>query len=218
MHVVIGGYGRVGRFMAHTLEDAGHSVAVIDRDPGAFEVLDDTLKGRRLVGEVFDRETLERAGIAKADCYAAVTSGDNSNVVSARIAKQTFKVPTVLARIYDPRRAELYRELDIRTISSVEWAAAQLLAMIANPRLRSEYQFGEGEVQLIEVEAPVTLVDSRLPEFEHPGEIKVVVVVRDHVPIIPVPGMRVERGDRLYVAVARSAIDKFERVIGKGMV
>lgn len=215
MHVVIGGYGRVGRFMAHALEDAGHTVAVIDHDPTAFTVLNDTPKCRRLVGEVFDRETLERAGIAKAGCYAAVTSGDNSNVVSARVAKLTFKVPTVLARIYDPRRAELYRELGIRTISSVEWATAQLLAMIANPRLHSEYQFGEGAVQMIEVEAPLPLIDARFPEFEIPGEIRVSVVVRDHSAIIPVPGMRVERGDRLYVAVARDSIAKFERLIGK---
>jgi trk system potassium uptake protein TrkA len=124
----------------------------------------------------------------------------------------------VLARIYDPRRAELYRELDIRTISSVEWATAQLLAMIANPRLHSEYQFGEGDVQLIEVEAPVKMVDMRLPEFEVPGEIKVTVIVRDHLAIIPVPGMRVERGDRLYVAVARDSVDAFERIVGKGAV
>lgn len=215
MHVVIGGYGRVGRFMAHALEHAGHTVAVIDRDPAAFQILGDKLASRRLVGEVFDKGTLERAGIAKADCFAAVTSGDNSNVLSARIAKQTFQVPTVLARIYDPRRAELYRELGIRTISSVEWATAQLLAMIANPGLNSEYQFGEGDVQLLEIEAPLSLIDARLPEFEIPGEIRVAAIVRGHTAVIPVPGMRVERGDRLYVTVARDSIAKFERLIGK---
>jgi trk system potassium uptake protein TrkA len=215
MRIVIGGYGRVGRFMARDLQAAGHEVSVIDRDPMAFESLDDPFRGRKLVGEIFDKETLEKAGIASAGCYAAVASGDNSNVVSARIAKLVYDVPLVLARIYDPRRAELYRELGIRTISSVEWASAQLLAMIASTDLRSGYQFGEGEVELFEMDAPKSLVGWRLPEFEIPGEIRVAAVVRGHAAVVPGPGLTIEPGDRLYISVAHDSIPKLQSMLDK---
>lgn len=135
MHVVIGGFGRVGRFLAHMLERDGHTVAVIDRNPEVFEEFGEEVKGRKLTGAVFDKATLIKAGIEKADCYAAVTSGDNSNIVSARVAREHFKVPHVVARIFDPRRAVLYERLGIPTISSVQWSSSVLLAMILNPDL-----------------------------------------------------------------------------------
>src|SRR5574340_915659 len=103
MHVIIGGFGRVGRYLATMLEARGHSVAVIDRNEAAFAHSGQDIRGSRLTGEVFDRGTLVKAGIERADAYAAVTSGDNSNIVSARIARERFGVPSVVARIYDPR-------------------------------------------------------------------------------------------------------------------
>lgn len=129
MHIIIGGYGRVGRSLAHELEARGHTVAIMDHDPAAFEEFDE-IRGRKIAGEVFDRETLERAGIAKADCVCAVTSGDNSNFICARVARERYGVKTVIARIYEPRRAYLYRNVGIATISSVEWAMTQFLTSI----------------------------------------------------------------------------------------
>ena len=129
MHIIIAGYGRVGRSLAHQLEAQGHSIAVIDRDPAAFEELDG-IHGGRFTGEAFDRRTLEFAGIAKAECFCATTSGDNSNFVSARVAKELFGVTTVIARIYEPRRAAIYRSVGIDTISSVDWATGQFLGLI----------------------------------------------------------------------------------------
>ena len=129
MHVVIAGYGRVGRSLAHELESRGHGVAVIDHDPMAFEEFDE-IHGPRIAGEAFDRETLEAAGIAKAKCLLATTSGDNTNFVSARVARDLYGVETVIARIYGPRRAETYRGEGIATISTVEWATGQFLAGI----------------------------------------------------------------------------------------
>lgn len=129
MHVVIGGYGRVGRSLAHEFEARGHTVAIVDRDPASFEEVDE-IRGPKVAGEVFDRETLERAGIAKAGCFCAVTSGDNSNFVSARVARERFGVGIVIARIYEPRRAVIYRDIGISTISSVEWATSQFLSMV----------------------------------------------------------------------------------------
>lgn len=135
MHVVIGGFGRVGRYLAHMLERDGHTIAVVDRNAAVFEEFGEEVQGRKLTGEVFDRDTLVKAGIERADCYAAVTSGDNSNIVSARVAREHFKVPHVVARIFDPRRAVLYEQLGIPTISSVQWSSSVLLAMILNPEL-----------------------------------------------------------------------------------
>jgi Trk K+ transport system NAD-binding subunit len=126
MHIVIAGYGRVGRSIAREFEERGHSIAVIDRSDAVYETTDG-LKGRKLTGEAFDRETLLRAGIEKAGCFCATTSGDNSNFVSARVARDHFHVPQVLARIKEPRRAEIYRTAGIDTISPVEWATNQFL-------------------------------------------------------------------------------------------
>lgn len=129
MHIVIAGYGRVGRSLAHQLEAAGHTVAIIDRDPAAFDEFDE-IRGSKFEGEAFDRRTLEFAGISKADCFCATTGGDNSNFVSARLAKERFAVPTVIARIYGPRRAVIYRNVGISTISSVDWTTGQFLGLI----------------------------------------------------------------------------------------
>lgn len=126
MHIVIAGYGRVGRSIAQEFEERGHTVAVIDRSDAVYE-MSDGLKGRKLTGEAFDRETLLRAGIEKAGCFCATTSGDNSNFVSARVARDNFGVQQVLARIKEPRRAEIYRAAGIDTISPVDWATRQFL-------------------------------------------------------------------------------------------
>lgn len=129
MHVIIAGYGRVGRYLAHELEARGHTVAIIDRQPAAFEEFDE-ISGRKIAGEAFDRETLESARIAKADCFCATTSGDNTNFVAARIALERYGVKNVIARIYEPRRAAIYRNVGIATISAVDWAVGEFLAKI----------------------------------------------------------------------------------------
>ncbi len=129
MHIVIAGYGRVGRSLAHQFEARGHTVAVVDRNPAAFEEFDE-IRGRKIAGEAFDRDTLQRAGIEKAGCFCATTSGDNSNFVSARVARDRYGVGIVIARIYEPRRAVIYRDAGIETISAVEWATDQFLQRI----------------------------------------------------------------------------------------
>ena len=214
MHVVIGGYGRVGRILARMLEYEGHSVAVIDHDPYSFEEAETEIAGQQFEGQVFDKQTLEDAGIERADCYAAVTSGDNSNIVSARIAKLYYKVPNVIARIYDPRRAEIYRNLGVATVASVTWSSARLLDMIAHPELHSAFQFGNGEVEMMEVRAPVSFHGRRIAEFEVAGEITVAAIVRGHAAMVVTPGTTFENDDRLYVMVARESVGKLERLLG----
>lgn len=212
MHVVLGGYGRVGRYLAKMLEYEGHSVSVVDHTPYVFE--DSEMLGRQIVGEVFDRDALEEAGIKDADVFAAVTSGDNSNIVSARIAKEFYRVPRVIARIYDPRRAEIYREMGVPTVASVTWASTRLLGLISHPESHSEYQYGNGEIEMVECTAPIDLVGRGLDEFEVPGEIQVSVVVRAGSAVLPTPGLVFEREDRIYVNVVRESMGKLERLLG----
>ena len=117
------GCGRVGSSLAEQLEDQGHSVAVVDQNPEAFRRLPADFEGRRVTGLGFDRDALTQAGIEDAYAFAAVSSGDNSNIIAARVVRETFGVPNVVARIYDPRRAEVYQRLGIPTVATVRWTA-----------------------------------------------------------------------------------------------
>ena len=215
LHVVIGGYGRVGRYLARMLEFEGNTVSVIDQDPLVFDC-DDGLDilGQKFVGPVFDRDVLEDAGIRDADCFAAVTSGDNSNIVSARTAKETYRVPRVIARIYDPRRAEIYRGLGISTIASVTWTSTRLLDMITHPDLHSEYQYGDAEVEMMEVELPAGLIGKSVDELTVPGEISLATIVRTGGAVLPADGTIFERGDVLFINVLRESAEKLERLLG----
>lgn len=214
MHVVIGGYGRVGRYLARMLEFEGHSVSVIDQNPDAFEEEDDDILGSKFVGPVFDRDVLERAGIEDADCFAAVTSGDNSNIVAARTAKEHYRVPRVIARIYDPRRAEIYRGLGISTIASVTWTSTRLLDMITHPDLHSEYQYGDADVELIEVTAPAGLEGRAISQLNVPGEIAVASIVRGGHAYLPEESDVFEKNDQIFINVLRESTTKLERLLG----
>ena len=130
VHVVIMGCGRVGSSLAHHLERLEQSVAVIDMDPSAFRRLGDHFQGRTVTGLGFDRSTLVAAGVEEADAFAAVSSGDNSNIIAARVARETFGVQKVVARIYDSKRAEVYERLGIPTVATVPWTASRLLKSV----------------------------------------------------------------------------------------
>lgn len=150
MHIVIMGCGRVGSALAQTLEQQGHTVAVIDHDPTAFRRLGSGFGGRRVTGVGFDQDTLREAGIEEAGAFAAVSSGDNSNIIAARVAREMFGIENVAARIYDPRRAEVYQRLGIPTVATVRWTADQMLrrllpgrrAAVARPHRRGAARRG----------------------------------------------------------------------------
>lgn len=150
MHVVIMGCGRVGSALAEKLDHAGHSVAVIDQEATAFRKLSQSFAGRTVTGVGFDRDRLREAGIERADAFAAVSSGDNSNIISARVARETFSVPTVVARIYDPRRAEIYQRLGIETVATVAWTTQQIIRRI-QPIAAEEYRDSTGSLALAEL-------------------------------------------------------------------
>jgi len=213
MHVVIGGYGRVGRYLATMLEERGHTVAVIDRTEAAFAGRGPDIRGRRISGEVFDRSTLEKAGIERADAYAAVTSGDNSNIVSARIARERFNVPCVVARIYDPRRAIIYERFGIPTVSSVNWSSAMLLATILEPGVKTATVYGGGEVVTITADASTHLTGRRITEVDYPGKFHITAIVRGGVAILPEPRTELTKGDRLSITVTRDALPELKKLL-----
>ena len=147
------GCGRVGSALAHTLDQAGHSVSVVDSDPASFTKLHQDFTGTTVTGIGFDRDTLVKAGIDRAHAFAAVSSGDNSNILAARVARETFGVENVVARIYDPRRAEVYQRLGIPTVASVAWQTDQILRRILPESVGDEWRDGSGKVALTQLPA-----------------------------------------------------------------
>ncbi len=213
MHVVIGGFGRVGRNLAHGLEARGHTVAVVDRDRRVFDEFGGDLKGRKITGEVFDRDTLLHAGIETASAFAAVTSGDNSNIVSARIARERFGVDTVVARIFDPRRAVIYERLGIPTVASVSWTTARLIGMLVEPGVALDAAYGGGEVVTVSAEIPVSLIGRRLVDIEAAGKFSVTAVVRDGIALFPQSRMDLMPGDKLHLTVVRDSLTELKALL-----
>ena len=204
MHVIIAGCGRVGSDLALSLESAGHSVAVIDKNPRAFERLRESVQGRRVVGFAFDRDVLEVAGISEANAFASVTSGDNSNIVSARVAREHYRIPQVIARIYDPRRAQVYQRLGIPTVATVRWTTDQMLRYLIPEDVPVEHTVDNGEVIIAALAAPSEVIGKGGSDLDVAGHRRVVAVSRFGVPRIPDDELTIQDGDILHVAVLRA--------------
>lgn len=207
MHVVVVGCGRVGSGLARSLEAAGHSVAVIDRRERAFRRLGEGFRGTTVVGVGFDRDRLAEAGIERAGALAAVTSGDNSNIVVARVARETYGVPRVVARIYDPRRAAIYTRLGIDTIATVQWASERILRRILPDTQAVEWIDPSARVALVERTAPAGLAGTTVAALEAAAPLRVVAVQRLGTSRLPVPDLVVQDGDVLFLAVDGDALD-----------
>ena len=215
MHVVILGCGRVGSALALELERFGHSVAVIDQDSGAFHRLTPAFTGRTVVGVGFDRDTLVEADIEKADAFASVSSGDNTNIISARVAREIFNVPRVVARIYDPRRAEVYERLGIPTVATVRWTINEIHQLLFHRGLEPEQHFGNGETVLVRSTVPDYLDGRNFTEFNVEGEIQVVEVTRGGRSLIPGPGTMIESGDLVSFVVASTSLGRLRSFLNK---
>lgn len=213
MRFVIVGCGRVGAQLASRLSVQGHDVAIVDRDPVAFRRLSPTFKGQKVEGVGFDRDVLVGAGIERADGFASVTSGDNTNVVSARIARQVFRVPKVVARIYDPRRAEIYRRLGLLTISPTEWGATRIAEVLCQTGMDVLLTFGNGEVNLVQVEVSPQLAGHRVNELIMPGESNVIALVRTGRATVPTLGTTLQVGDTLQVSVLATAMSRLAEML-----
>lgn len=207
MHVVIGGCGRVGSDLTISLAKQGHTVSVIDKNPHAFERLPPGFEGQTLVGIVFDREILEAAGIREAGAFIAVTNGDNSNIVSARIAREHYTIERVVARIYDPRRAEIYRRLGIPTVATVQWASAEIYDQLFHGIEHTELAIGGGDLVLLRLEVPKELAGQPVSSLGEAGEALVIAIDRMGSASLPAEAMTFQEGDVAHVIVRRDALD-----------
>ncbi|MEU8245051.1 TrkA family potassium uptake protein [Nonomuraea sp. NPDC048916] len=213
MHIVIMGCGRVGSTLAHILEDNGHSIAIIDRDPQAFRRLRAGFRGRRVTGIGFDRDVLTEAGIESATAYVAVSSGDNSNIISARVARETFGVDNVVARIYDPRRAEVYQRLGIPTVATVRWTADQILRRILPEGAEPLWRDPTGTVVLAEVTVHPSWIGTQVHVLEQQGRCRAAFINRMGEALVITHDTVVQEDDILHVIAAESDMDRINKVL-----
>ena len=215
MHIVIVGCGRVGSTLARELCALGNTVAVIDRRGDAFLRLGDDFAGQTLVGIGFDPDILISAGIERADALAAVTNGDNSNIMIARVARERFGIQSVVARIYDPKRSEIYERLGIATVATVKWTAERIMRRIVSDRPSVEWTDPSAELVLVERIVGDAWVGERIGELDR-GCAKVVGVRRFGKALLASDDVLVQQGDVLYVAVLNDDIAKLDAFLTQG--
>jgi len=208
VHIVIMGCGRVGSTLAHILEDRDNTVSVIDRDPEAFRRLRSSFKGDKITGFGFDRAVLTQAGIERADAFVAVSSGDNSNIISARVARETFDVERVVARIYDPRRAEVYERLGIPTVATVRWTADQMLRKIVAEGGEPLWRDPTGKIVLTEVSFSPAWIGEQVKSLESTTMSRIAFIDRLGQAFVPEPGTALQEGDVLHVMARESDLDR----------
>ncbi|CAN5410631.1 TrkA family potassium uptake protein [soil metagenome] len=219
MHVIVVGCGRVGSGLAATLEPMGHSVAVIDSNPRQFRRLPEGFSGKVVRGLGQDRDDLEAAGIAEAGALAAVTNGDNRNILCARIAREHYEVEHVVARIYDPRRAVIYARLGIPTVATVAWTTDQVLRHLVPQQLAPEWVDATGSVSLVERPLPDAWAGRRLADLEEPQRFRIVAVARGGRAQLVTPELVAQDGDVVYFAAHKDALDDlWERLSPTGGV
>jgi trk system potassium uptake protein TrkA len=210
LHVVVVGCGRVGSGLAAILEDSGHTVAVVDKQQKAFRRLPEGFSGRTIQGVGFDRDRLRDAGIEEAGALAAVTSGDNSNIMVARTAREVFGVERVIARIYDPRRAAIYERLGIPTIATVQWTTDRVLRRILPDVPATEWTDPSAGVVLIERPVAATWAGRRLADLDVPGLARVAALSRLGIGQVPTPDLVTQEGDVVYMTVGSDRIAELD--------
>lgn len=215
MRIIVIGCGRVGSALATQLAAEGQDVRVVDRNPQTRRRLPKNFPDTFHAGNGYNRTVLEAAGITDADAFAAVTSGDNTNIVSARIAKEVYRVPIVVARIYDPRRADIYRGLGIPTVASVRWTVTQIHQMLLHRHLNPELTFGNGETLLVRSQLPDYLTGRRLSELEVDGEIRIIEVTRGGRSLLPAHGSSAQRDDLVTFAVTAAALTRLRTFLNR---
>ncbi len=213
MYVIIVGCGRVGSELAKLLSSEGHNVVVIDRSQKSFDRLGRTFNGVTLVGNGFDVELLKQAGIAQADAFCSVTNGDNSNIVAAQAAKKIFKVPKVIARVYDPSRADIYKSLGLDILSGTILFASMLRDKIIESRF-SSYLIESKDVGVLEIEVDQALSGKTVEEISLPGELMVVMIKGIRGVIMPVPKTKLQENDVLMAVVKTESLDKVRKKFG----
>ena len=215
MHIVIMGCGRVGAMLATGLEKRGHSVAVIDSNAEAFRRLGEGFKGVTVEGVGFDREVLEAAGIRKAGGFAAVSSGDNSNILAARVVREIYRVENVVARIYDQGRAEVYERLGIPSVATVRWASDQVLRRLLPEGSEPQWRDPSGQVRLIQLGAHDEWVGQRVTAIEAALGARIPFLSRFGQGMIPSETTILQDGDMLYIAATNEDVPRIEGLLAE---
>ncbi len=212
VHVVVMGCGRVGSTLAHSLSDRGHSVAIIDQNPAAFRRLASHFTGRRIVGIGFDREILRQAGIEHAAALAAVSNGDNSNILTARVARETFSVANVVARIYDPRRAEVYQRLGIPTVGTVRWTASQIMRWLLPDGAELLWCDPSDTVRLAQVPVNPAWIGRQVTELEKSSGVRIAFVTRLGEGVIPDLHTVIQENDLIHVVMRKADTSRITEI------
>ncbi len=207
------GCGRVGASLARALERTGHEVAVIDQDETAFRRLGTQFEGRRVTGIGFDKDTLEEAGVSEAYAFAAVSSGDNSNIIAARVAREKYGVEHVVARIYDPGRAEIYQRLGIPTVATVKWTSDQMMRRLLPQGHVPEFTDPSGKVVIAEIPVTSAWIGHRLVDLEVAAGGRIAYLTRLGEGLIPSPDLVYQEGDFVHIAVDRDGLSAAERAL-----
>jgi len=210
MHIVLMGCGRVGSALTVQLAKSGHSVAVIDKRADAFDRLPPGFDATMIVGTGFYRATLEKAGIKKAGAFVAVSNGDNSNIVAARVAREHYHVEKVIARIYDPQRAEIYERLNIPTVASARWAAQQVSYLLFHGKDEIKESFAGGSLLHLQRVVPDHLTGKPVSSVEQEGAIEVAGVDRGGSGFIPVANSTFQQGDVAHFVVTLESVHKLD--------
>lgn len=217
MGIIIVGVGRLGLSLALALSRQRRQVTVIDRDARALDALPDDFSGRRVVGVGFDRDVLGEAGVESASAVVACTSADETNIVVAHTAKHLFHVPTVIARLYNAEKAETYRRLGIRTVSTTGWGVRSITQLLSYEKVEVIGEVGPGDVSLVRVEVPHLLEGCNVQSVSVPGEVGVVALVRDGRSCVPALGTVLAHGDVVVAVVDGRSLGTFERIWGVGL-
>ncbi len=214
MKTIIMGYGRIGSQVGKLLTEQAHEVTIIDHDADADGRLGPNFKGCIIRGLGFDHNILLKAGIEDAEAFVAASHSDNANIVSARIARNIFHVPRVVARLFDPIRAEIYQRLGLITISPNNWGAERILQVLTHSELDVWDTFGRGEVSLVHLDAPPQLIGRTVNHLNVPGELLVVSITRNAQAFIPVTGTVFQDGDVINLVVLSTAMTRLEGMLG----
>lgn len=215
MHVVIMGCGRVGSTLAHVLEARGNSVAVVDQNPDAFRRLHPAFEGATVAGVGFDRDVLRQAGIGEAHAFAAVSSGDNSNIIAARVARETFGVDNVVARIYDPGRASVYERLGIPTVATVRWAADQVMRRLLPEGAETEWVDPSGTVHLAEVHLAPGWAGRPIGAVEEATGARVAFLSRYGDGLVPSAETVVQDGDLVHLVMRADEVARISDILAR---
>lgn len=215
MNIIVIGCGRMGSGVAQLLSLRGHAVTVVDKEESAFAALGPAFQGRTVVGIGFDREVLLRAGVQRADGIASVTNSDEANIVAARVARELFHVPRVIARVVDPHKAEIYQRLGVQTISTTVWGINRIANLLSYSELDVVFDLSSS-VELVQLELPTALAGRTVQSLTIPGEVHVVAIMRSGQTFLPTSSASLQQGDLLYLAVQAASADRIKTLLRAG--